>query len=77
MNKLKGIKGSLGVSSTRYLYCEVCLATFDVGWSIPYLMYNFDTSKCIFCAAKEKIPTPKATQEQITIKKEQLKLKLK
>ena len=74
--KLIPVKGSLGISSSTHFYCETCLATFDTGWSRPYTVRCFDTSKCMFCECTEKQPTAKITSEQLAEKKEQIKSRL-
>jgi len=54
--------------------CEDCLALFKVK---PSSMGDFDINTCILCTSKDKQLTPKLSQEQIDVKKQELKERLK
>jgi hypothetical protein len=53
--------------------CVDCLTLYIVKYDS---MYPFDINYCILCASKNNKPTPKLTQEQINLKKQELKERL-
>jgi hypothetical protein len=58
--------------------CNVCFSTFDYRIQVYCNIKNINTyDDCPFCSVSKKSPTPKLTQEQIDIKKQELKERLK
>lgn len=53
--------------------CEDCSALYIVKYDS---MYSFDINHCILCASKNNKSTPKLTQQQIDLKKQELKERL-
>lgn len=67
----------VGSKGRNYQFmCKDCDAMFAVQ-SIPYTMNNYDINDCIFCVSKDKTPTKKLTTEQIELKKQELRERLK
>ncbi len=74
--KLQQIPAQKGPKGCHY-QCPKCLATFEVEWSRPYAVWCNDTSECLFCLSALKLPTPTATLQQLSEKKEQIRARLK